>query len=137
VQNSRVGCWIVQLPITKYRHVTREEIQVDLTVIYFMGMIGALAPEIVRLYSIRNDPAKFQWSWFYLLISVLFACLGGILALALPATTYWGALYIGISTPVLVNTLVKKSQELTKPRLKARPENIRRYSVVDSFIYGL
>src|ERR1700683_1791056 len=102
-----------------------------------MGMIGALAPELVRLYFIRNDPGKFQWSWFYLLVSLSFACLGGILALALPATTYWGALYIGISTPVLVNTLVKKSQEFTKPRLKGRPESIGKYSAVDSFIYGL
>jgi hypothetical protein len=44
-----------------------------------------------------------------MIVSLAFATLGGVLAIALPATTYWGALYIGVSTPIVVNTLVKKS----------------------------
>ena|ERR1017187_2281561 len=76
---------------------------------FLFGVAGALAPEIVRLYALRTRPAEFTWSWFYVVVSLLFASLGGILALALPATTYWGAIYVGISTPVLVNAVLKKS----------------------------
>jgi Flp pilus assembly protein TadB len=112
-------------------------------------MAGALAPEIVRLYEIRNDPDRFQWSWFYLVVSVAFACLGGLLAVVLPATTYWGALYVGVSTPVLVNSMVRKGRERGRselpelsefraapPRSTPRPTPGRR-SLVDSYLGGL
>ena len=92
----------------------------DLNVVYMLGMVGALAPEIIRLYSIRDNPAQFKWSWFYLVISILFACLGGVVALVLPAITYWGALYAGISTPVLVNSAFKKGIELSEPKRKLK-----------------
>src|SRR5262245_46981148 len=102
--------------------------------IFLLGCAGALAPEVVRLYGIRSRPRQFKWSWFYIVISLLFACLGGLLALTLPATTYWGAVYAGISTPVLVNTVLRKALEkpevrsLTPPKL---PVSMR------SFVAGL
>ena len=74
--------------------------------IFIFGCVGAVAPEIVRLYRIRNDPA-FNWSWFYLIISLLFAGLGGLVAWILPATTYWGAFYAGAAMPVIVSTILK------------------------------
>jgi hypothetical protein len=85
-------------------------------------MVGALALEIVRLYAIRHDPTRFQWSWFYLVVSLAFAALGGLIALVLPATTYWGALYVGVSTPVLVTSMVKKGHERSRPELKRSPQ---------------
>jgi hypothetical protein len=81
----------------------------DGSVAFFLGAVGALAPEIMRLYSIRTQSERFQWSFFYFGISAVFACLGGILALALPATTKWGAIYVGVSTPVLINTILEKA----------------------------
>ncbi|WP_410644000.1 hypothetical protein [Amycolatopsis sp. lyj-346] len=104
-------------------------------VVFLLGMAGALAPEIVRLYGIRHDPDRFQWSWFYLVVSLAFAGLGGLLALALPATTYWGAIYVGVSTPVLVNSLVRKGREVSRQQL--RGERLGRYSLVDSYLQGL
>ncbi len=102
------------------------------------GMIGALAPEIVRLYSIRVNPRKFRWSWFYVLVSLVFAGLGGALALALPATTAWAALYVGISTPTVVTALVRKGRELaTSSELKGPPGRTVQLSTVDSYLYGL
>ena len=77
--------------------------------VFLIGMVGAMAPEIVRLYQLRTRPSQFKWSWFYVLVSILFACLGGTIALALPATSYWGALYAGISTPVLINAVLQKA----------------------------
>ena len=76
---------------------------------FFLGCLGALAPEIVRLYSIRTQPSRFKWSSFYVMISIVFSCLGGALAVVLPAVTPWGALYAGISAPVLVSTAAKKA----------------------------
>ncbi|WP_436496238.1 hypothetical protein [Actinokineospora sp. HUAS TT18] len=102
--------------------------------VFLLGAAGALAPEIVRLYGIRSDPKKFRWSWFYLVVSVAFAGLGGLLALVLPATTLWGALYVGVSTPVLVNSMARKGRELTRPEMRSQPT---RYSLVDSYLYGL
>ena len=103
-------------------------------VIFLLGMAGALAPEIVRLYGIRNAPERFTWSWFYAVVSVAFAGLGGLLAVVLPATTYWGAVYIGISTPVLVNSIVRKGREMTRQEMRGRPV---RAGLVDSYLRGL
>ncbi|MEU4769303.1 hypothetical protein AB0H12_39275 [Actinosynnema sp. NPDC023794] len=105
-------------------------------VVFLLGMAGALAPEVVRLYAIRQNPTKFKWSWFYLLVSVAYGALGGVIALVLPATTYWAALYVGVSTPVLVNTIVRKGKESGQTELKG-PGNGRKDSHVDSYLKGL
>ena len=107
-------------------------------IIFLVGSIGALAPEIVRLYSIRHAPEKFFWSWFYLCASTVFALLGGLVALVLPATTYWGALYVGISTPVLINTALKKGLDTPQISLKSAPQIARQQiSLIRSFLKGL
>lgn|SRR6185312_3591378 len=105
--------------------------------VFALGCIGSLAPEIVRLYSIREDPERFKWSWYYLVISIVFALLGGLVAMVLPATTYWGALYVGVSTPVLVNTTLKKGLEAQRPRLKSAVRTERDPSLLHSFLGGL
>lgn len=75
--------------------------------IFVIGCIGALAPEMVRLYNLRNNP-RFRWSWFYLVISGCFALLGGLIAWILPTTTYYGAFYAGVATPVIVTTILRE-----------------------------
>lgn len=105
--------------------------------IFLLGLVGALAPEVVRLYGIRNDPERFRWSWFYLVISLVFGALGGLMALVLPATTYWAAVYVGASTPVLVNSLVRKGRDLARQEMRSRPGPDRRYSPADSYLRGL
>lgn len=107
------------------------------TLVFLLGSVGALAPEIVRLYSIRNDPGQFQWSSFYLIVSILFACLGGVIALVMPATTYWGAIYVGISTPTLINTTIKKGLELSQQQERGDFVPMRKYGKFRSFIEGL
>ena len=90
-------------------------------VVFAVGMVGALAPEIVRLYGLRNSPQQF--SRFYLVASAAFAALGGIVALLLPATTLWAAFYAGISTPTLISTAVKKGIDIKQPKLRSAPES--------------
>ncbi|QKK30512.1 hypothetical protein FE844_013420 [Rhizobium indicum] len=103
------------------------------TQVVILGFVGALAPEIVRLYSIRAAPSKFRWSNFYVAVSVLFASLGGLIAWTLPATTPWAALYAGISTPAIVTLAAKKATP--KTRQVKGPND--RLSYLRSFIEGL
>jgi hypothetical protein len=77
--------------------------------IFLPGAVGALAPEIVKLYEIRSDPSRFTFSWFYAIMSLLFVALGGFVALILPAANAQGAFYAGISTPVLITTVMKNA----------------------------
>jgi hypothetical protein len=85
-----------------------------------IGMIGAVAPEIVRLYELRSQGGQ-DFSVFYVVISLIFAALGGLVALVLPATTLWGAFYAGISTPVLISTALKKGLA-PKSQIRSLPE---------------
>jgi len=75
--------------------------------VFALGCIGALAPEIVRFYKLRHKPPKSFFSLWYFLATAVYAALGGVVAVALPAVTLWGALYAGITTPVLISTAAK------------------------------
>jgi hypothetical protein len=105
--------------------------------ILLLGALGALAPEIVRLYTIRRSPEKFEWSSFYLIVSLLYAGLGGVLAIFLPATTAWGAIYVGASTPVLINSMIRTARNATKEELRGPGRRDMRYQKVDSYLNGL
>ena len=80
--------------------------------IFLFGCIGAMAPEIVRLYNLRHNQSR-RWSRFYFFVSLLFMFLGGVLAWILPTTTYWGAFYVGVSTPLIVSTIVRDRKPRT------------------------
>jgi ABC-type Fe3+-siderophore transport system permease subunit len=103
--------------------------------IFAIGMVGAIAPEILRLYTIRTKPDELRWSPFYFGISLLFAALGGVVAIILPATTAWGAFYAGISAPVLINNAAKRATQDQSRTLKSAPRPARGF--VRSFIEGL
>lgn len=73
--------------------------------VFALGCLGALAPEVLRLYKLRNRPPKFSaWYWC---ISVVYALLGGVVAVLLPAVNLWAALYAGITTPTLISTAAR------------------------------
>ncbi len=112
----------------------------DINWLFFMlGTVGAIAPEVVRLYQIRTKPSQFRWSRYYIIISVIFALLGGVCALVLPATTLWGAFYAGISTPLVINTGLKTPARLKRPpaRLKGSDHAESPHSYARSFIEAL
>ena len=92
----------------------------DPKVMFIVGVLGAAAPEVLRLYNLRTNP-RFKWRASYFLMSLPFFLLGGIVALILPATTYYGAFYAGLTAPVTVNAAVKKAGEMgevTPPEAK-------------------
>ena len=76
---------------------------------FLIGCIGALAPEIIRLYKLRSSPVV-SWSWGYLLVSIPFVLLGGFIAYILEPTSNYAAFYTGVSTPFIVTTLAKESE---------------------------
>jgi len=76
---------------------------------FLLGAAGAAAPEILRLYELRNDTEQFKWTWNYLFLTVPFLVLGGLVAVVLPATTVWGAFYSGASLPVIISAAAKKA----------------------------
>lgn len=104
--------------------------------VFIFGCLGALAPEIVRLYALRDDPGRFTWSWFYIIVSILFAGLGGLVALGLPATNWYGAFYAGISTPVIITTAAKKIRNAPRSKKGVQLAG-QRMSRLDSFLNAL
>jgi hypothetical protein len=92
--------------------------------VFALGSLGTLAPEIVRVYGARKKPPKELTSWEYYAISVVYAALGGAVAIALPAVTPWGAVYAGISTPTLVSTGLKHRKSRKQQALANSRNNI-------------
>lgn len=79
---------------------------------YFLfGCLGAIAPEILRLYRLRNNIKKFSWSWGYALVSLLFVVLGGSIALILEPRNAYTAFYSGVSTPFIINAIAREAEE--------------------------
>lgn len=84
--------------------------------LFLIGMAGATAPEIIRLYNIRTNLDKLTWGYF--VISFIFALLAGLLTYLTSATNMMNAFYIGISTPTLITSLTKKGSKIGSKDLK-------------------
>jgi hypothetical protein len=111
--------------------------------VFVLGCIGALAPEIVRLYQLRHKPPKAVFSWWYYAASAFLALLGGVVALTLPAVTTWAAFYAGITTPTLISAATKHrnkdvvalANEKTKPiELQAKRAEISKPPRLETFV---
>ena len=77
---------------------------------FLIGCVGAIAPEILRLYKLRSS-IRITWSWSYVLVSIPFILLGGFVAYILEPQNYYAAFYSGISTPFIVNAIAKETQQ--------------------------
>jgi len=76
------------------------------TNIFVAGVIGALAPEVVRLYTLRKSAVEFQ-PWYFL-ISAIYAVLGGYVATIAPGVTApWWAFGVGAGLPTVLNTAIR------------------------------
>lgn len=82
---------------------------------FFIGCIGAIAPEILRFYRLR-DSLRFSWSWGYILISILFVLLGGFITYILKPSNNYAAFYSGVSTPFIINAIAKETQSAASPQ---------------------
>ncbi|ELS04180.1 hypothetical protein Xen7305DRAFT_00039080 [Xenococcus sp. PCC 7305] len=80
---------------------------------FLIGCVGAIAPEILRLYKLRSS-IRLNWSWGYVLVSIPFMLLGGFVAHILELSNNYAAFYAGISTPFIINAIVKETQQANK-----------------------
>jgi len=89
--------------------------------IFLCGTLGALAPEIVRLYALRRARATARFAPGYWLISALYAALGGALAVILPAVNLYAAFYAGVTLPVTISALIRQRESHGANLSPARP----------------
>jgi hypothetical protein len=78
------------------------------------GVLGALAPEIVRLYRARLrafTPPRSYWP-----ISVAFALLGGGLAVLFAGSSPASGFYVGLASPFLVAGMVRSAKRSSVPK---------------------
>ena len=81
--------------------------------VFLIGCVGAIAPEILRLYRLRNT-LVFNWSWGYIFISIIFVLLGGFVSYILEPSNRYAAFYTGISTPFIINAIAKETQQVSE-----------------------
>jgi hypothetical protein len=80
--------------------------------IFLSGTLGAVAPEIYRLYKKRFRRVRF--TSFYYAISILFALLGGTVATILPTTSPIAAFYAGLNTPFFISGVLGRVSAETR-----------------------
>lgn len=71
---------------------------------FLWGVVGGVAPEILRLWRLRDE--VWTPTRHYFPISIALALLAGAMAVAFAASTPLAALYVGVSTPYLISTMV-------------------------------
>jgi hypothetical protein len=72
------------------------------------GAVGALAPEIIRLHNIVTGVSSGTIKVFdplYLLVSLVFVVLGGIVAVAWGERTAFKSFGVGVALPVIISSL--------------------------------
>lgn len=95
------------------------------TKVFLIGAIGALAPEIVRLYTLATGGEMPVFSpALYIPISILMAALGGLIAVILPSENLQSAFYTGIGTPTLINAAAKKVLDKQYPESMKAGSNV-------------
>ena len=87
-----------------------------LQVAYF-GAIGAIAPDVVLLYSKRwTDPLISFEPWQYLTVTAFYLLVAGVAATIFPYgkhVTPWKAFAVGVALPVIVSGLASIPSGIT------------------------
>ena len=80
---------------------------------FWWGSFGSLLPEVLRLYKVAVvglSPPTFHW--YYLVISIIFVISAGIFAIAWKPENPFKAIWVGVSFPVLVSTMIQNAPSL-------------------------
>lgn len=92
--------------------------------IFSFGCIGAVAPEIVRWYQLLQKGEEIKIPSRFFIVSVVFAILGGVIAIALEAKTLYAAFYNGVSLPSIMKVYVGETiPETPNP---SNPSNLKK-----------
>jgi hypothetical protein len=81
--------------------------------VLLVAACGALAPEVCRLYqAARRGRLRIPTNTIsYIFLSLIYAGLGGVIAIVLPAENLNVAFYVGATTDVTVSRLLKASPQ--------------------------
>jgi len=81
----------------------------ELYLIFCCGVFGGCSPEILRIQRImkRGGLIKYKNPRLYVLISIIMALFGGVLAIAFESPNILNAIWIGASTPLIISNLAK------------------------------
>ena len=77
---------------------------------FWWGLFGSVIPEVLRLYKVAvvgQSPPTFHW--YYIAISIVFVICAGIFAVAWKPETPFKAIWVGVSFPVLVSTMIQNA----------------------------
>jgi hypothetical protein len=75
---------------------------------FFWGVVGAVVPEVVRLYLINTNQQPLpRFTQMYFIISLVFMALAGLFTIACRPKTPFRAIWIGIAFPPIVSLLMK------------------------------
>jgi hypothetical protein len=81
--------------------------------VFLLGCLGALAPEILRLYKERWQLKNLRFSLGYFAISAVYASLGGVMALILQPSNMRTAIYAGLTLDVTLSAIAKNRKRTT------------------------
>ena len=74
-------------------------------IIFACGCIGAVAPEIIRLYKLRQHRGDIDFPWWYFAITIALAVLGGVVAVMLDSSPIWSAFVAGAAIQYTISAL--------------------------------
>ncbi len=80
------------------------------------GCLGAVAPEILRFFKLVSGGQKLpeiQWLT-YLSLLLLYVLLAGFVSIAFKPDSAWKGLWVGVSLPALIATLVQTAPTLAR-----------------------
>jgi len=78
------------------------------------GAIGAVAPEVVKLYNfvtattLNAEPLKLRLPKSYIPVSLTFIAVGGAVAVAFGENSALKCMWVGVSLPAIVSSFVKQ-----------------------------
>ena len=79
--------------------------------LFLWGCLGSVLTELIRLYRILSTGAgrsrlQMKLTWPYVLISLVFSVLGGVLTVAWAPESVLKAVWVGASVPLVISALV-------------------------------
>jgi hypothetical protein len=84
----------------------------DPAVRFLWGALGAVAPEIVRIYRVITGASQGRLPVFgrrYFVISIVFAVMSGLIVLASGKSSPFECLWIGVSVPAIISHLLRRN----------------------------
>jgi len=97
--------------------------------VFACGCIGAIAPEIIRLYKLRQQKERIEFPRSYFLFIIPFIVLGGFVALILDSSPMWSAFLEGAAVQFTVSAVagsdMGKARKLSEEDIERIGEKVR------------